>query len=320
MRRVIRACGMAKYTHIVLEFWGCLKLDCLKELSWPEGYTKDEIRPLIAEANALGIEMIPFFQHLGHAALSRLGYSGKHVVLDQDLTLEYLYYPKSRGWVWSFMSDEVRALLRAVRKELSELFGEGEYFHLGCDESGLEFDTDDLAAYINEVSEELKAEGRRAIIWGDMLLSRRFDGLGGYECNSTPEYANALLQKLSRDIIVADWQYNIRGDRPWKSSALLKKHGFEVLCSPWHTNQNNSVDAILTTEADGHMGIMITTWNKLFTEGGIYRLIFAGLCAWGDPDYACWFGTIAERSSNIYRKASPKRLSYEDCGWSKHQI
>lgn len=319
MRRVIRSCGMAKYTHIVLEFWGFIKLDCLKELSWPEGYTKDEIRPLVAEAHALGMEIIPFFQHLGHAALSRLGYSGKHVVLDQNPALEYLYYPKSRGWVWNFMSDEVRDLLRKVRHELMELCGESQYFHLGCDESGLEFDSGDLTSYLNEVSEELKAEGRRAIVWGDMLLSRRFDGLGGYECNSTPEYATALLEGLSRDVIVADWQYNVK-ERPWKSSAFLKDKGFDVLCCPWHTNQYNSEDAIVTVEQDGHFGLMITTWNKLFTESGIPRLVFAGLCAWGDPAYRYWFATIGERSYNIYRKASPKNLSYEDCGWSKHQI
>ena len=319
MQKVIRTCGMAKYSHVVMEFWGCLKMDCLKELAWPEAYSKYEIRVLVEEAHALGMEIIPFFQHLGHASLSRLGYAGKHVVLDQDPELDYLYYPKSRGWVWNFMSDEVRELLRAVRKELIELCGEGEYFHLGCDESGLEFDSGDLTSYLNEVSEELKAEGRRAIVWGDMLLSRRFDGLGGYECNSTPEYATALLEGLSRDVIVADWQYNVK-ERPWKSSAFLKDKGFDVLCCPWHTNQYNSEDAIVTVEQDGHFGLMITTWNKLFTESGIPRLVFAGLCAWGDPAYRYWFATIGERSYNIYRRVSPRGQSYEDCGWSKKQV
>jgi hypothetical protein len=170
-----------------MEFWGCLKMDSLKELSWPEGYTKDEIRPLVEEANALGMEIIPFFQHLGHAALSRMGYSGKHVVLDQNLELDYLYYPKSRGWVGIFMSDAVRKLLRSIRRELIDLCGDGEYFHLGCDESGLDFNTDDL-------------------------------------------------------------------------------------------------------------------------------------CAWNDPAYDCWFGSIAERSYNMYRRVSSRGQSYEDCGWSKNQI
>ena len=33
-RRTVRLCGMLKYSHIILEFWGMLKLDCLKELAW----------------------------------------------------------------------------------------------------------------------------------------------------------------------------------------------------------------------------------------------------------------------------------------------
>ena len=320
MEKIIRTCGMAKYSHVVMEFWGSLKMDSLKELAWPDAYTKDDIKPLVKSANALGIEIIPFFQHLGHAALSRLGYSGKHVVLDQDLELDYLYYPKSRGWVWNFMNDEVRELLRSIRKELIELCGEGEYFHLGCDESGIEFDANDLTSFLGEVSDELKAEGRRAIVWGDMLLSRSFHELGGYECNSTPEYAKALLEGLSKDIIVADWQYNIRKDRPWKSSALLKEKGFDVLCCPWQTNQYNSEDAIFTVDQDKHYGLMVTTWNKLFIEGGVYRMVFAGLCAWGDPAYKCWFSTIGERTYNMYRRVSPRNQKYEDCGWSKYQI
>lgn len=320
MQKVIRVCGMAKYSHVVMEFWGSLKMDCMRELAWPEAHSKDEIRTLVKSANALGMEVIPFFQHLGHASLSRLGYSGKHVVLDQNPELDWLYYPKSRGWVWNFKLDEVKELLSNIRDELIELCGEGEYFHLGCDESGLQFDANELTDYLAEVAESLKARGRRAIIWGDMMLSRSFDSLGAYECNSSPEYARALLEKLDKSVIVADWQYNIRKDRPWKSSTLLKEKGFDVICSPWQTNQYNSEDAIFTANEGGHLGLMVTTWDKLFSEGGIYKTVFAGLCAWGDPAYKCWFGTIGERSYNMYRRVSPRDQVYDDCGWRKKQV
>ena len=39
IQRFIRFCGALKYTHMVLEFWGMLKFDCLKELSWSHGFT-----------------------------------------------------------------------------------------------------------------------------------------------------------------------------------------------------------------------------------------------------------------------------------------
>lgn len=34
IRRFVRLCGALKYTHIILEFWGMLWYDCMKELSW----------------------------------------------------------------------------------------------------------------------------------------------------------------------------------------------------------------------------------------------------------------------------------------------
>ena len=35
LKKCVRSCAIAKYSHIILEFWGMLKFDCMKELSWP---------------------------------------------------------------------------------------------------------------------------------------------------------------------------------------------------------------------------------------------------------------------------------------------
>lgn len=325
MRRVIRAAGVAKYTHIVLEFWGNLRLDCMKELAWPQANTKEDVRPLIDEAHALGMEVIPFYQHLGHAAMSRLSYSAKHVVLDQSLEYDYLYYPKSRGWVWNFRLPEVRDLLRRVRRELIELCGEGEYFHLGCDEAGLEFDPDELSDYLNGVAAELAAEGRRTIVWGDTLLSHDFDFLKAedgqrtaYIANSSAEYAQAMLDRLDRRIVIADWQYDTH-DPIWKTSQFFKQRGFDVICAPWD-DLVNVPNAVATAEGEHLHGVMVTTWDRLFARGGMVRTLFSGLCAYGDPDYAQPFPTVSERTVNIWRRVSPRGLSYEDCGWYPTQV
>ena len=122
---------MLKYSHIVLEFWGMLKLDCMKELSWSIGYEKEQVRPILDEARAMGMQIIPMFNQWGHATACRL-ISGKHVVLDQNPALQTLFSPD--GWSWDLENPEVRRLHRAIRTELCELCGEGDYFHLGCDE------------------------------------------------------------------------------------------------------------------------------------------------------------------------------------------
>ena len=131
MKKCIRSCAIVKYSHLIIEFWGTLKFDCMKELGWTFAYSKEEIKELVNEANALGIEIIPMFNHLGHASASR-SMEGKHVILDQNPKYEYMF--ESYGWVWNFQKEEVSVLLSKVRKELIELCGEGRYFHLGCDE------------------------------------------------------------------------------------------------------------------------------------------------------------------------------------------
>ena len=173
LQRFVRLCGALKYTHIVLEFWGMLKYDCMQALAWSHGFRKEQIRPIIREANDLGLEVIPMFNHWGHASAGRVMH-GKHVVLDQDPTLQP--YFSEDGWCWDIRSPKVRALLREVRRELIELCGSGSYFHIGCDEAyNFEFteeNTRALCDFINEIDEEMRAKKRRVIVWGDMFLYR----------------------------------------------------------------------------------------------------------------------------------------------------
>ena len=173
IQRFFRLCGALKYSHVVIEFWGMLKYDCMAELAWPNAYTKQQIRPLICEANELGLEIIPMFNHWGHASAGRVMH-GKHVVLDQNPALQT--YFSEDGWCWDISKPKVRALLRQIRAELMELCGPGSYFHIGCDEAyNFEFTKDNMdmiCDFLNEIGEDLRAHGRRVIAWGDMFLYR----------------------------------------------------------------------------------------------------------------------------------------------------
>ena len=40
LQKYIRLCGALKYSHIVLEFWGMLQYDFMKELGWPHDIKK----------------------------------------------------------------------------------------------------------------------------------------------------------------------------------------------------------------------------------------------------------------------------------------
>lgn len=321
LEKCIRTCALCGYTHVILEFWGMLKYDCIEELGWSIAYSKEEIKPIIETARSLGLEIIPMFNHLGHAAQSR-GRYGKHVVLDQNPKLDYLF--KSHGWEWNIEKDEVLCLLRQIRKELIELCGEGEYFHLGCDEAYVfaakENSLNILCDYLNSIQEELSEMGRRAIIWGDMFLAKEdFENEKYfYEANSTSsELSREVLKKLDKKIVIADWQYAIKSG-VWKSSQMFKKAGFDVLCCPWDKLENakSAVDCAIT---ENLFGVMHTTWNTLNT--GFEAMVYTGLLM---KDYNCDADDLRRRilflAAELVRRAMPSHGEYEASGWSEHQI
>lgn len=313
LKKCVRSCGIAKYTHIILEFWGMFKYDCMTELSWPFAFDKETVKEIAAEANAMGIEIIPIFNHLGHASACR-EVNGKHVVLDQNPKYEYMF--ESYGWVWDIKREDVRNLLSKVRDELIEVCGKGSYFHLGCDEAyayGKNADrAESLAEYLNDVSKELKSKGRRSIIWHDMMLSGEdFKDYNGYVATSDKEVSDVLLKKLDKDILIADWQYSVHNEI-WPTTKVLNENGFDVVCCPW-SNRQNIDEAIATAEKYG-TGIIQTTWHNLF--GGFREMIYAGLVSYG-TEYDNINDMYRFYCASAARKAMPAQGEYEKCGWSE---
>ena len=322
LRKVVRLCAMGKYSHLIIEFWGTLEMESFSLLGWKDAYTKAQVKEIFDEARAFGIELIPFFQHWGHAALSRGGASGKHVVLDQDIRYEYLYKAHSGGWVWDFENPKTLELLKSVRNELIELCGEGKYFHLGCDEATHLNSTDEakkVLNHINAVASELKTQGRRAIVWGDMFLSKKMFAEGSkYECNSSLEVAKMMIDGLSRDVIIADWQYNVSTEK-WESSKLFKENGFDVICCPFDGRVGTS-KAVETAFEWDMMGVMKTTWHTL-GSANMAQFVQSGLGAYEgkyDPDYPI-FSAFVDRAAGIMRKVSPSDGDYLKAGWKQKQ-
>lgn len=313
LRKCLRACAKVKYTHAIFEFWGMIKYDCMKELSWPFAHSKEQIRELVAEVNALGMEIIPMFNHLGHAAQCR-EINGKHVVLDQNPRYDYMF--TSYGWVWNFKREDVRNLLEKVRDELIELCGKGKYFHIGCDEAdslGTAEGANSMADYINEVNADLKSKGRKTIMWHDMMLPK--EDFKGYTAKATRVSSDILFEKLDRDILIADWQYCFH-DGIWKTSPVFKEKGFDVVCCPWRFEQNVS-EAIETVKENNLHGIIQTTWHELFT---VFReMVYAGVMSYG-TDEADTRAIYRNYCAEVARKTSPSKGDYKKCGWAEEMV
>lgn len=315
IKKLIRLSALCQYTHIVIEFWGTLQYDCLKELAWPHAFTKLQAKELINECNDLGIEPIPMFNMLGHASASRIRY-GKHVVLDQNPNLQQFFTPD--GWAWNINSEEVFTLLKQVRKELYELFGDSKYIHIGCDEAYYITRNQELrrnlAHYLNRLTHEVESEGKRPMLWMDMLLEK-----GAFEnCYTVGEKdeVESIRNATAKSSVFVDWQYNCF-EAPVSSLLSLKNCGRDVVGAPWFDWRNYS--AHIKTIIDNAMfGVMLTTWHTL--KGNMQSILgCAKKC--GAKSFV-WneYSGLLEETATLLRRASFEGNTYSDCGWSKEQI
>ncbi|MBO4262913.1 MAG: hypothetical protein J5903_03920 [Clostridia bacterium] len=322
LKRAIRLAGALGFTHVVLEFWGTYPYKCLPELKWKgKGLTDEQVKDLIAEIRSLKMQPVPMINHFGHASGSRFNL-GKHVVLDKDISLSPYFI--NHGWVWNFKEPEVKKLLREMRAELAETFGEGEYFHIGFDESYYwpkdENELDEIYKYVSAICAEIKAEGRRPVLWGDLFLnveSAGVKGEKGYFCNAaTEEIAEKMLASLPKYAIVADWHYGV-AEYPWKTSVYLKERGYDVLECPWYSDKNVA-SAIQTAESEKTLGIMLTTWHFLsHMADGMSSIIYAGKLFGGESidDWIEKFLVTEEFARKVYGAED-----YSQSGWVEEQV
>jgi hypothetical protein len=245
--------------------------------------------------------------------------NGKHVVLDQNPRLATLF--SFDGWRWAFEKPKVRELFKQMRKELVELFGDGEYFHVGFDESfsypNDKKATDELAEFVKDLCEEVLEEGRTPMIWGDLFLHEPTVGISmkeGYEGNAPSlEFAEKLLSSLPKDVIVCDWQYFVK-EGPWKSTKYLMEKGVKLAVCPW-LDETGVSTAIQTAKEFSTHSFMQTTWNRIFFDGYVVGLL---------RSYYKLFDinkSVPKAKDNLYSATLIRKIyfadgDYEKSGWA----
>lgn len=318
LEKLVRFACILKFSHIVLEFWGMYKLECLKELSWNHAYTKDDLKAILKIAKDSGVEIIPMFNHWGHASACRAMH-GKHVVLDQNPALAYLF--SEDGWSWKLGEEAVTALHDKIRAELIDLCGEGEYFHIGCDEAyGFDFSKESMDAFITHIthiSESLEKVGRRAIMWADMLIfkDKTWNEKNNYYafCKSE-ECEEYLLSRLPKNIVIADWQYEAP-KAPVETVKKLSSRGFDVVLCPWNGVPHIGA-AAQTVKEFKLFGIMQTTWHTLSCATDF--ILRCARSSVNDDDMSHDMQRI--KGAEAMRKAYFANGNYERSGWSKKEI
>ena len=317
LQRFLRLSAALRYSHVIVEFWGMLQFDCMQELAWKHRFRKEEVSPILKEARELGLEIIPMFNHWGHASGSRVLH-GKHVVLDQNPALQT--YFSEDGWCWDITKPKVKALLTRIRDELCALCGEGDFFHIGCDEA-YNFDfteahMGDICDYINEVCLQMKESGRRVIVWGDMFLAQHPAYKGkNYICGAPRPDAEAyMLSHITRDVVIADWQYYAT-EAPVETALLFQKEGFDTLLCPWDLSASRVKSCVATVKQHQLMGLMHTTWHTL--SKGMPFVILSALGCFENIDTTDELNT---KTAALLRKVCPVGGDYHMAGWGKCEV
>ncbi len=327
LRKAVRMCALMKYTHVFLEFWGSLRLDFLRASGWDGGLTKQQVADLVKEGMALGLEFVPFFNHFGHASQSRFR-AGKHVYLDQAPDMEELF--EQGGWTWNIHHPETYEIHAQIRKELCELMP-GKYFHIGCDEVYArddrvdpmdKKDNDDFINYINRCCDEVVKLGRRPIVWADMFLNGHhypwpYCSNVSYRCLDT----DRNLDRLHKDAILVDWQYNIAGDKTATVDYLIQhRDPSTMMLAPWHTFDNIDGRCSLAKQ-HGMMGMIDTTWDLLRKE--FTSVIYAACASWEETnayEKLRTNETIKSYAMQNMRKVMPSGGNFASAGFFDHEI
>ncbi len=326
IEKAIRLAAFLKFTHVVIEFWGMLKLESMKELSWPDALPKSDAARLVEIARGMGLEVIPMFNLWGHASACRIKH-GRHVVLDQNPRLAPLFEPD--GWTWCLTNPRTQDLLRHVCDELIDFAGPGQYFHMGCDEAYSHATCDRcrradrvqlFVDHVNELASYVAKRGRRAIMWGDALLERA-KWPSGFSANGTPALPTHLaIDRISRRIVIADWHYDVKGDVP--TLAHFREQGFETIACPWNSGENIRAMA-KAAAASGSAGLLMTTWHHLAQS--IPLLHFTAACVWSENGSALGLrqaeGSLARAATaTLLRKLAPADGHFDRAGWNPFEL
>lgn len=221
-----------------------------------------DCRELCRYALRRGVDMVPEIESFGHA-----------LYITRAAGYEHLGDTNPRGtpgFSGLIPSPDSLALIRDLYREVAEVFP-SRLLHGGCDEvnwGGSEFSRKLLetksraevwAGYINALDGFCRELGKELIVWGDFVLHKE------------PE----ILPRLSKRVIVMDWQYYVTDARPLVEDAKkVIAQGLRVIGAPalvsceWGprvgektlNNVEAYADAYAGIDSAACLGVMVTNW------------------------------------------------------------
>ena len=265
----IKFLAECKYTHVLIDVGDALKYERHPEISAPDAWDKDFLKKKLDEIRALGMTPIP-----------KLNFSTCH-----DTWLKKYRRMISTPEYYEACTDCIR--------EVSEVFGSPEYFHLGFDEEfpdyqiACQYDTCTVRGEhlwwhdLNLFVKECEKWGSRAWVWSDYYWHHK----------------DIFIKRMSKEILQSNWFYgNIKNYTEEEKKGYfalnavdayseLSELGFDQVptSSTWESTWNTYQTVCLGHEriTSGLYGFMTAPWkftcarDKFVLKDDAYRLYLA---------------------------------------------
>jgi hypothetical protein len=181
----------------------------------------EEAHSLAQYGKKQGVTVIPEIESFGHSSYITATRKYAHLADSQ---------PGGRNDFVGLcpVDPETLALMRGLYREVAEIFP-SPYLHAGCDEvnwGGSELSRRALktksragiwAQYLNSLNDICRELGKEMIVWGDYVVHKE----------------PAILPRISKRIIVMDWQYYVTDPNPLAQVAHeVMNHGLRVIGAP----------------------------------------------------------------------------------------
>ena len=280
-------------------------------------YTKDELRELDSYAAALGIEMIPCIQTLGHLA-THLKWSASAPYRDTSNTL--LVGADATYELIATMLDTVAECFtsRRIHVGMDETFDLGTGAYL--ENFGYKNKTDIYFEHLARVIKLSRERGFEPMMWSDMFFRLAGRGIEGYyDYHPDVKFTDEVIAKIPEGIRQVFWDYYHPEEEFY--SVNIEKHmkifgndmmfaGAVLLCSGHCPLYSRSLDftlpALDACRKGGVSEVIATLWNDGAESMPIMGM--AGLAWYADYDYKGGFDL--ESVKECFKRATG--ASYDD--------
>ncbi len=241
-------------------------------------YTLDELRELVAFADARGVTIVPELETPGHASAAARAMPEVFDSIDpatgeaRDL------------WVMNMANESLYETLDVLIGEMCDVFASSPYFHIGCDEvrltkvgetpeakaymakHGLADETDLYLKHIVRMHELVKRHGRQTVLW------EGFAGTGSQRVT------------IPDDILVIAWE------TMYQTPDSLLDNGYTIFSCAW---QPLYVAGTSRWSPEHIFGWNLYRWEHFYVYAPAVdpiqieptdRLIGAQMCAWEQPE------------------------------------